>query len=203
MICKQGGFVILRHNSLRDTTAKLLEQICKDVETEPPLLPVTGERLTPGSNISDNARLDISARNLWTLLASAFIDIRIFHPQAPSNSSKSIPQMYRSHEMEKKRQYNSRVLEIEKATFTPVVFSTSGGMGTEAAALFKKVAEKISWKTGQNYCDVMAFIRRRLRFDLLKTSPISVRGHRGKIGSKIPKPMNELDLNLRRRATQM
>ena len=40
---KKGGYVTLRHNSLRDLLAKLMEEICKDVVIEPPLLPLTGE----------------------------------------------------------------------------------------------------------------------------------------------------------------
>ena len=35
--------ITLRHNSLRDLLAELLEEICKDVVVEPPLLPLTGE----------------------------------------------------------------------------------------------------------------------------------------------------------------
>ena len=35
LICKVGGYVSLRHNHLRDTTADLLKQVCKDVQTEP------------------------------------------------------------------------------------------------------------------------------------------------------------------------
>ena len=174
--------------------------MCKDVEIEPMLLPITGERLTPGTNTSENARLDISARNLWTPLAKAFTDVRVFHPQAPTNSVMNIPQMYRCHERQKKTHYNSRVIEVEKATFTPLVFSTSGGMGVEAAAFFKQVAEKIERKTDQKYCDVIAFIRRRLRFDLLKTCLISLRGYRGKMERKYPEPISELDLNLRPQA---
>ena len=129
LTCKLGGYVSLRHNSLRDTTAELLRShgICKDVETEPSLLPVSGQHLSTGSVLGDDARLDVSARNLWTPLARAFLDIRVFHPQAQTNSVKSIPAMYSAHEQEKKRKYNSRVINVEKATFTPVVFSTSGG----------------------------------------------------------------------------
>ena len=29
--CKKGGFVTLRHNSLRDLTAKMLDEVCTDV----------------------------------------------------------------------------------------------------------------------------------------------------------------------------
>ena len=41
--CKKGGFVSLRHNMIRDVTAKLLDEVCHDVRVEPQLLPVTGE----------------------------------------------------------------------------------------------------------------------------------------------------------------
>ena len=41
-------------------------------------------------------RLDISCRNLWSPLAKALIDVRIFNPQAESNWNKSVQQMYNS-----------------------------------------------------------------------------------------------------------
>ena len=52
--------------------------MCSDVEVEPPLLPLTGEKLPKGSITSPGARLDVSARNLWSPLAKAFIDVRVF-----------------------------------------------------------------------------------------------------------------------------
>ena len=63
MTCKKGGYVILRHNSLRDLFAEILEEVCSDVQIEPPLLPLTGEKLPHGSNTTPGARLDVSARN--------------------------------------------------------------------------------------------------------------------------------------------
>ena len=42
--CKKGGFVTLRHNEIRDITAKALCEVCKDVETEPLLSGLSGER---------------------------------------------------------------------------------------------------------------------------------------------------------------
>ena len=48
----KGGYVILRHNSLRDLFAEILEEVCSDVQIEPPLLPLTGEKLPHGSNTS-------------------------------------------------------------------------------------------------------------------------------------------------------
>ncbi len=180
LTCKLGGYVSLRHDSLKKTTGELLSTVCKDVTIEPALINVTTEHLPIGSNIADNARLDVSARGFWTPLDRAFTDVRVLHPQAPSNSKfNSLNQMYRAHETEKKTKYNARVLQIEKASFTPLVFSTTGGMGGEAERFFKQLATKISYKSGQRYSDTIAFIRRRLRFDLLRTCLISLCGFRG------------------------
>ena len=173
MTCKKGGYVILRHNSLRDLFAEILEEVRSDVQIEPPLLPLTGEKLPHGSNITPGARLDVSARNLWSPLAKAFIDVRIFNPQAKTNWDRSIPQMYTSHENEKKTEYLPRVLQVEKATFTPAVFSTSGGIGKEADKLIRRMAERMSAKRGETYSSVVSFLRRRFRFDLLKTCIIA------------------------------
>ena len=40
---KKGGFITIRHNDLRNLTAHLLMEVCKDVDLEPQLVPVTGE----------------------------------------------------------------------------------------------------------------------------------------------------------------
>ena len=106
----------LRHDSLKNTTAELLKQVCKDVEVEPRLLNVTSEVLPNGTKTADGVGLDISVRGFWTPLDRAFTDVRVLHPQAQSNTNKSLYQMYRAHENEKKRMYNARILQIEKAS---------------------------------------------------------------------------------------
>ena len=54
MNCKRGGFISMRHNNIRDFQANLLTKVCKDVEIEPPLKPVTEEeRLTASTLTSD------------------------------------------------------------------------------------------------------------------------------------------------------
>ena len=154
--------------------AELLEEICKDVVIEPPLLPLTGEKLPPGSNLSDGARLDVSCINLWSPLSRAFIDVRIFNPQAQSNWNKSIPAMYTSHQNEKKTEYGPRAREVEKATLTAAVMSTSGGMGKEMDMLVRQIATKLSVKRGERYSDTVGFVRRRIRFDLIRTCVIAL-----------------------------
>ena len=65
MICRREGFVIQRHNELRDLEAEMLDMVCYDVEVEPVLQVLTGETLERGANIAPDARLDIHARGVW------------------------------------------------------------------------------------------------------------------------------------------
>ena len=51
-----------------------------------------------------------------------FFDVRVTHPNTQSNCSKSLRKIYAEQEKEKKRKYNHRILEAEKATFVPLVF---------------------------------------------------------------------------------
>ena len=62
MICKQGGFIIQRHNELRDLQEDLLNVVCNNVEIEPALQDVRSEILNSGSNTSQDARLHVHAR---------------------------------------------------------------------------------------------------------------------------------------------
>ena len=59
---------------------------------------------------------------------------------APSYRATQISACYRRHEREKRRAYEQCVLEIEQGSFTPLVFSTSGGMGSGATVAYKCLA---------------------------------------------------------------
>ena len=107
------------------------DMICYDVQVEPALQPITGEELARGTNQAPDARLDVHCRGFWERQRAAFFDIRVCHPNADSYRDLSPKQIYRIHENEKKRKYNSRVTEIEQGTFTPLVFTTTGGMADE------------------------------------------------------------------------
>jgi len=129
MICRRGGFVIQRHNEIRDLEADLLGTVCKDVEDEPLVQQLSGKALNNGANTSPDARPDIHARGFWERQRSTYFDVRVCHPHAYSYREQTPDQVYRQHENEKKRKYANRVLEVEKGTFTPLVFSTTGGTG--------------------------------------------------------------------------
>jgi len=73
MICRRGGFIIQRHNEVRDLEAEMLNMVCYDVEVEPVLQEITGEMLPRGVNKAPDARLDIHARGFWDRQSSVFL----------------------------------------------------------------------------------------------------------------------------------
>ena len=130
MICKTGGFVSLRHNELCDLTGNILREACRNVEVEPLLQPLTGEKLRYQTSIKeDNAQLDLSALGFWRRGEKAFFDIRVFDPVAQSHFNQNLQAAHLRQENEKRRQYEERVLHVEHASFTPLVFTIAGGMG--------------------------------------------------------------------------
>ena len=120
--------------------------VCYDVQVEPALQPITGEELARGTNEAPDARLDVHCRGFWEQQRAAFFDIRVCHPNADSYRDLSPKQIYRIHENEKKRKYNSRVTEIEQGTFTPLVFTTTVGMADECLRYHSRLAELLSAK---------------------------------------------------------
>ena len=74
---------------------------------------------------------DIVAGGFWERQSLDFFSVRGCHPKADSYRDMSPDQIFRQHATENKRQYASRVLEVEQATFTPLVFSTIGRMAVE------------------------------------------------------------------------
>ena len=137
-------------------------------------------KLAPGTKTEDNARLDVSARGIYSSHELTFFDVRISNPNAPSNRTITIADVYKRNEKEKMRAYSDRILQVEKGSFVPLVYTTTGGMGPQCERLHKRVAELISDKRNERYSDVINHLRTRLRFSLLKSILVAIRGARGK-----------------------
>ena len=156
----------------------IYREVCRDVVVEPQLLPVNNEEIE-GTN-ADRTAPDISSRGLWSTFERTFFDIQVLHPNAPSYRSSDVSALYRKHEDEKRRKYNSRIITVERGSFTPLVYTTFGGWGPQATRYHKRLAEKISSKRNEDYSHVLSHMRARVRFSLLRSTLVAVRGERGK-----------------------
>ena len=80
--------------------------------------------------------------------------------------------------MTKKREYGDRVREVELASFTPLVFSTTGGMGKEATVFYRRLADLLAHKHGWTYSTTLSWVRSVLAFSLLRSAIMCIRGSR-------------------------
>ena len=140
MIGMRGGFIIQRHNEIRDLEAEILQVVCSDVEIEPVLQEVTEGLLPRGANKAPYARMDIRAQGFLAREQSALFDVTVCHPNADSHRVCNL------HENDEKRLYLSRVLEVERGTFTPLVFITTGGMSDECQRYHSRISELLAVK---------------------------------------------------------
>lgn len=192
MTCKKGGFVCIRHDEVRDLTASMLREVCHDVSTEPTLLPLDGEHLRyRTANTTNEARVDVSARGFWTRGQKAFMDIRIFDPMAACHHELSLEAAHRKNEQEKIRAYGERIQHVDQGSFTPLVFTTSGGMGSKAQCFYSRLADLMAEKKHQPRSHVVAWMRCRLSFSLLRSALLCLRGTRH--STPIPADLGGLD----------
>ena len=81
----------------------------------------------------------------------------------------------------KKASCEDRVLQVEEGFSQPLVILTTGGTGPCCTRVIKKIAGKIADKTGETYIQMMNFVRTRLRFAILCSVIIALRGSWGKV----------------------
>ena len=149
---------------------------------EPPLQRLSGEQFTrPSTTTDDEARLDIKAAGFWgDECEEAFFDVRVFNPFAASYRTLPVPALYRRHEREKRARYEERVREVERAAFTPLVFSAAGGASKLTITFLKRLASLFAERLNEPYCVAMAWLRARLSFSLLRSAIACLRSSRRK-----------------------
>ena len=97
------------------------------------------------TNVTDGARADVSAQGFWgDRYQRAFFDVKVFNPNSSSYRNLQLTTAYRNQEREKQRKYEQRIREVEMGSFTPLVFSTSGGMSKTTTTAYKRLASLLA-----------------------------------------------------------
>ena len=69
-------------------------------------------------------------------------------------------------------------MQVENGCFTPMVFSSCGGMGHETTTALRRLASLVAEKQKEDYGQTIALLRVRLNFALLRASLVCLRGTR-------------------------
>ena len=91
--------------------------------------------------------------------------------------------------------YNTRVMTVERGSFTPLIYTTFGGWGPQATRYHKRLAEMIASKRNEKYSHVLSHMRTKTRFSLLRSVLIAVCGERGRKPTPA-KPLSTTSFNL-------
>ena len=180
MQCRLGGYIIRRHDRIRDLFAKLLDEVAYGVEIEPRLQPLTGEVLAKGTCTDDEARLDFAGKSFWQPCEMAYFDVNVFSPFAKSHKGCSLETLFKKQEERKKVKYNDRVIKVEHGSFTPVVMSAFGGFGRESSCFMSKLVEKIAEKQDTERSVVANYVRSKVSFELVRSQVECIRGSRSR-----------------------
>lgn len=118
----------------------------------------------------------------------------MFNPLAPNYQNQTIKAIHNSNEKAKKREYGERVVMVEHGTFTPLVFSTFGGMSTECTNFYNRMAERIAEKRNILPSKSKSWLRTKLSFCVLRTTNLCIRGSRTK--TQQVDSLKETDINV-------
>ena len=107
-------------------------------------------------------------------------DVRVFNPCAESYRQVSLASLYRRQEQQKRNAYEERVVQVERASFVPLVFTTSGSASPATNIVLKRLALRLSEARDLDYSTVMGWLRCRLSFCLLQCAVMCLRGSRSR-----------------------
>jgi hypothetical protein len=177
--CHLGGFIDMRHDDTKELIASEMAAVHPDVEIEPELQPLTGERFRlKTTKTEDEAHPDIRTKGFWIRHQSAFFDIKVMYLNAPTHRYTPIMKALSEAEKVKRRENDQRIREVEKGSFTPLVFATNGIMGPQTQVAIKKLASTLADKTKDKHHVVLGLLRCQLAFCLLRSAITCLRGTR-------------------------
>ncbi len=88
------------------------------------------------------------------------------------------------------------MINTERATFVPLVFTTAATASPECNKFHKRLAELISTKRKATYSSVISYIRTRVSFAMLKSLLVSIHGVRGKHEKVVQKSVANVSFGL-------
>ncbi|MEM7495956.1 MAG: hypothetical protein AAF471_07510, partial [Myxococcota bacterium] len=180
LTCKKGGLITIRHNDVCHEWQTLCKKAINPsaVRNEPQ---IHGCVTQAGDNADEQAkpelRGDASVWGFWKRGNMAIFDVRITDTNCPSNRKTEASKVLARHEAAKKKLYLEACL-ARRRSFTPLVFSVDGMMGTETNAAVKQLASLLSAKLSTPYSVTCGFVRSRLSMALARGTSLCLRGTR-------------------------
>ena len=99
-----------------------------------------------------------------------FLDVKVFNAFAESSLSSTPAATFQRREGEKRKTYEEHMRKVERGSFTPLVFSSSRGMGKAAIITYQRLTSLLSDKWKSSFSVIMGWLNYSLGFSLLCSS---------------------------------
>ena len=128
---------------------------------------------------ADGARVGILARGFWTRQQNAFFDVRVTHPRPSLLLGPEVARQLSKHERQKKLQHSDRINQVDRGSFTPLVFATNGRCAPESTIFLKALSTQLHDKSRDvPYADIIRLLRYRISLYLVLWQITCFRGLR-------------------------
>ena len=92
--------------------------------------------------------------------------------------------------------FDERFQEMEHGLFSPLVFSTAGGMGSTANVVYKQLASMIADKHKKGYSKTINWLRCKLSFSVLRSAIMCLRGSRSSLHNPICSAAGDIGMSI-------
>ena len=113
---------------------------------------------------------------------TTFYDFCVSHPYFLTYKNQTMKQIYNLHEAWKMKKCNDRIIEVEKGTYTSLIYVHKiRWMGTTVNLLSQTPCWiDVTQERGEVYCHHQLYMRTRIRFCILRITLLTIRGEWGK-----------------------
>jgi hypothetical protein len=137
--CKNGGWINMRHDEVKDAWAQLFKKVCTGVRKEVFMPACTGVRFASHTTTTKaDARADVVVRGLFNKMEDAYTDVSVHDTGAESYLGKHPTTVLKDKERKKRRKYEERAKLA--GSFAPLVCSVYGTLAPESRKILSLVA---------------------------------------------------------------
>ena len=135
------------------------------------------DQLTETENTTDEARLDVAANGFWGgRFKRTYLDVEFLIVMPHPTRMLILQNVTSVMKMRRKTDMND-----DCCTFTPLVFSTTGGMARECSTFYKQLASLTAFKHDQPCSKTLYWMQTIILFALLRSSVKCIRGARSSV----------------------
>ena len=171
-ICRKGGVVNRRHDYIKVILAKFAEKAFGVGSTviEPliGILDPSAKEMISGIT-TDDARADVSIRNLMSPYRTTYIDVCVISPVCVTNKSYSVAKSISNAENRKINSYQDRVQKQLGGDFLPCCMSSGGVLGPSAKKIINLIVNKLVTNSRDNAADLKREIKSDISMSLVKS----------------------------------